>query len=985
MPVDFLTVGERDRLKNFPSEIPDNDVRAYFTLSKRDIEVITRYNAMHNRIGFALQMCTLRYLGFIPLNFLRVPSDVISYISKQLKISPEVLKNYEKRPQTRSDHQKAIMEYLGYRNVEAQDLSTAATWLVDRALEHDRPTLLVEMVCKKFYDEKIVRPGITVIERLVASSRKRAELVTYRHLIPILTGEMKDFLDKLLISENRGLTSFSWLRKKPELSTASSILAALDKLEFLILWGVDSWDFSAVNPNRIKLLSQIGKKSTNYDLSRMSESKRYPVLLASLKQFRTEITDEIIEMYDRCLADIDAKARRELEEFRKKVAKSTNEKVKLLEDIATIILDTEAIGNDLLRSAIYQHIPKQKLEIVVEECRRIRRPMDDNHYDFLGKRYGHLRKFVPRFFHIIDFHSNLKHGTLLEAIEVMRQLDQNQKRHVPFDAPITFVSPKWKAYVIDNGGNINRRYYELCTLYRLRESIRSGDIWIKGSRRYRDMESYLIADKHWKKIRKETCRQMQVPLNGETRLEERQKELETLLARVDRKLWQNKKVRIEDGRIVIAKVRAETLPISAKKLRKIVTERLPRVELTSLLIEVDSWTNFSRHFEHAGGSQPRNPDLMTYLYASILTQAFNFGLSDMTKSADLSYSRLAWCTSWYLREETLKPAFTDIVNFQYQQSLSFHWGGGTLSSSDGQRFPASRKTRKATANPRYFGYEQGITYHSWTSDQFSQYGTKPAPSTIRDATYVLDGIMDNETELPILEHTTDTAGYTYLVFALFDLLGLKFSPRIRDIGDQSLYYFSSNKYRKLGKILQKKINKDLILSNWDDFLRIAGSIKLGWVTTSLFVNKLQGYPRQNILTRALQEYGRIEKTIFILRYLESEEYRRYIGKQLNKGEALHDLRNFLRIKKGKIKRKQDEELLNQALCLNLVTNAVITWNTVYMAAVIEQLKREGFAVYDSDIAHLSPTRYEHINPYGKYQFCIDEEFSRKTLRPLRKP
>jgi TnpA family transposase len=96
------------------------------------------------------------------------------------------------------------------------------------------------------------------------------------------------------------------------------------------------------------------------------------------------------------------------------------------------------------------------------------------------------------------------------------------------------------------------------------------------------------------------------------------------------------------------------------------------------------------------------------------------------------------------------------------------------------------RSQTATAIPRYFGYGRGLTFYTWTSDQFSQYGSKPIPSTVRDATYVLDGILDNETELPIAEHTSDTAGYTDLVFSLFDLLGLQFSPRLRDLGDQKL-------------------------------------------------------------------------------------------------------------------------------------------------------------------------------------------------------
>ena len=93
----------------------------------------------------------------------------------------------------------------------------------------------------------------------------------------------------------------------------------------------------------------------------------------------------------------------------------------------------------------------------------------------------------------------------------------------------------------------------------------------------------------------------------------------------------------------------------------------------------------------------------------------------------------------------------------------------------------------ATALPRYFGYGKGVTFYTWTADQFSQYGTKVIPATVRDATYVLDEILDNETELPLLEHTTDTAGFTEIVFALFDLLGLQqiLIPRIRDTGGTS--------------------------------------------------------------------------------------------------------------------------------------------------------------------------------------------------------
>jgi len=323
------------------------------------------------------------------------------------------------------------------------------------------------------------------------------------------------------------------------------------------------------------------------------------------------------------------------------------------------------------------------------------------------------------------------------------------------------------------------------------------------------------------------------------------------------------------------------------------------------------------------------------------------------------------------------------VNFQHRQSLAAAWGSGTLSSSDGQRFPVTVKARNATALPRYFGYGRGLTHYTWTSDQHALYGGEPIPSTERDATYVLDEIVDNETELPIDQHTTDTAGHTELSFSLFDLVGLQFSPRIRDMADQRLFRLDrSIRYQHIDPPFSGTLNRDLSLGRWDDLLRVAGSVKMGWVTASLLIGKLQSYRRQNTLMRALQEYGRLIKTIHIVRCLDSPEHRRAIGRQLNRGEQLDNLRRFLFFaNEGEIRRLQFEDQTTQVLCLNLAANAIITWNTVYMAEALDAISAESVAVDHDDLAHIPPTLWSHVNIYGKYNF--DAGSRRSGLRPLR--
>lgn len=341
-----------------------------------------------------------------------------------------------------------------------------------------------------------------------------------------------------------------------------------------------------------------------------------------------------------------------------------------------------------------------------------------------------------------------------------------------------------------------------------------------------------------------------------------------------------------------------------------VAERLPRVELAELRIEVEQWTQVSRSFTHAGGSSIRLTDFAVQLYAAILAQACNLGLTSMAEVAELTYCQLAWTTEWRLREETRGAAVAAVVHYQHRLPLAQHWGGGPLSSSDGQRFPVAVQSPGATALPRYFGRGRGGAAYPHVSDQHTTFATTVIPATIRDAPYVLDGILHNETERPIVERTTDTAGYTDLVFALVDLLGLQVAPRLRDRGDQRVYRLGPAEEGKASALLKGSINQHRIVQPWDELL-------------------------------------------------------------------------FAEL--GTRRRSQQEDQANQASCLTLVTTAVVTWNTVYLAAVLEQLRSEGQALSEEALRHLSPALYDHINPYGTYQFDLEAAAQRQGLRPLRRP
>ncbi len=993
MPVHLLTDLERAKLNQFPEEIPEESLTAYYSLSLADLFLIREQRGDHQQLGFALQLATLRYLGFCPEELTQAPQNVVEYLARQLKLDPASLKDYGTRLHTRRDHLLKIYAHLDYRHLNENEAATVQLneWLLARALEHDAPTVLFRLTLEKLKAEKIVRPGLSVVERLVAAAREKAQKHTFEQLAGLLTEPCQSFLDKLLVKDADLKTSrLEWLRQASVSNSPEAILSSLAKLTYLREQGVAEWDLSMLNPNRRKFLASLGKRTSPQALSTAVVERRYPILVAFLSQAVYELTDETIEMFDTYLAGAYSRSKRELDDFKLKVAQALNETAYYFRQMGRVVLDPDVLDTQV-RQAIYQKLPQEQLLAAVEECDKLVRPLDDECFDFLAERYTTIRHFAPELLEGFVFRANSASTSLLEAIQVLKQVNQENKRRIPGSAPLSFVSPKWDSYIYEPNGRINRKYYELAVLWELRQALRAGNIWVEGSRRYAKLESYLIPQTKWPELSGEVYEMLNLPRAGVERLKAKGVELEKLLFSLHQHLTSGEKgpgqLRMEDGELIVPPLEAAENKPSVIVLKELIRKRLPKVELVDLLVEVDMWTSYSSCFKHAGGLEQAMPDLLIHLYAAVLAQACNLTLASIGRMTDLSARKISWCASWYLRPETIKEAVTTIVNYQYHQPLAQNWGDGTRSSSDGQRFPVKVQTRNAAALPRYFAFGKGLTMYNWSSDILVQYDSRVVPTTMRDATIILDAILDNETELLIADHTSDTAGFTHLVFGLFDLLGIQFSPRIRDIGDQQLSLVGGTaEYGELAPLFKGNIRQDLIIKHWDELIRLVGSLKLGWVPASLMISKLQSFPRQNALAQALMEYGKLCKTLFILRSLQSEQTRHHNENQLNKGENLNGLREVIFFgQHGQLRKRQLEEQNNQASCLNLVVNCVVVWNTVYMTAVVEQLRKEGQTVLEEDLAHIWPTRTEHLNVYGKYHFNLEEATYRQKLRPLRQP
>lgn len=960
----ILSAAERESLLVLPDN--QDDLIRHYTFSENDLSIIRQHRGAANRLGFAVQLCYMRYPGLMLSAKTEPDLSLLRLVADQIKVKTSEWPQYARRAETRREHMLELQSLFGFKTFTTVHYKAAINGLEDLAWQTDKGIVLATSLIQELRHQSILLPSINVVERICSEAITRATRHIYSALTVALTDSNLQQIDILLtLRPDTKVTTLAWLRQPPGAARARYLLEHILRLQTIREVKLPDGLDKAIHQNRLLKLAREGRQMTAQDLSKFETNRRYATLTALLLETQATIIDEIIELHDHMIGRLFNRAKRNHEQQFQQSGKSINEKVRLFWRIGHALLEAKRAGSDPF-AAIEIIIPWDAFTQSVTEAQKLAQSEDFDYLHRIGDGYSQIRRYAPAFLEALQLKAAPAALEILAAVEILKAMNIENMRKVPKDAPTGFVRKRWKNLVFTEEG-VDRRFYELCVLSELKNSLRSGDIWVQGSRQFKDFDEYLIPVEKFASL-KQTCGlPLSVDNDCSQYLQERLLLLEQQLETVNRlaKADELPDATIKDSGLKITPL-DNTVPDEAEPLMRHAYELLPRIKITELLLEVDEWTNFSRHFTHIKSGDISKDKML--LLTAILADAINLGLTKMTESCPgTTYAKLSWLQAWHIRDETYSAALTELVNEQFRQPFAANWGDGTTSSSDGQRFKAGGHAEKTgRVNPKY-GSEPGVLFYTHISDQYAPFHTKVINVGVRDATYVLDGLLHHESDLRIEEHYTDTAGFTDHVFALMHLLGFRFAPRIRDLADKRLFTTDSKKsYPAINTLIGGPINVKHIRSHWDEILRLATSIKQGTVTASLMLRKLGSYPRKNGLAVALREVGKIERSLFTLDWFQNVELRRRVNAGLNKGEAKNALARAVFFNRlGEMRDRSFENQRYRASGLNLVVAAIVLWNTIYLERAINALK-DSQNVDEDLLQYLSPLGWEHINLTGDY-------------------
>lgn len=531
----ILSAADRDSLLAMPDA--NDELIQHYTFSESDLAVIRQHRGYANRLGFAVQLCYMRHPG-VAFGADEIPfPPLLRFVAAQLKLAEECWEEYGRRDQTRREHLAELQSLFGFQAFGVRHCRAALQSLDDLARQTDKGIVLAAALVQSLRSQLVLLPSVRVIERICAEAVTRANRRIFLSLTERLTEPHRLRLDALLAPRDGGKAQskasvLAWLRQSPSAPNAKHLLEHIDRLTQLRALDLPDGVERQVHQNRLLKLAREGGQMTSQHLRDLEPVRRYATLVAVALEAKATLTDEIIDLNDRIIGTLFSRAKRSHEQQFQKSGRAINEKVRLYGRIGSALLAAKQSGSDPF-AAIESVISWEKFTQSVTEAQKLAGTEDFDYLNRIGDGYTQVRRYAPAFLDTLTMKAAPAAQDILDAVDLLKSLNAGNARKLPKDAPTGFVKKRWETLVFTEGG-VDRRFYELCALSEMKNALRSGDIWVQGSRQFKDFEEYLIPADAFAPLLRDGALSLAVTADGDRYLSDRLRLLSGQLDTVDR-------------------------------------------------------------------------------------------------------------------------------------------------------------------------------------------------------------------------------------------------------------------------------------------------------------------------------------------------------------------------------------------------------------------------------------------------------------------
>ena len=1003
MPIlKVLSSTEQESFEN-PPLFNNVERKKYFDFPLRIITLMKTYRTPTNQVCFLVMFgyfkATKRF--FFAKKFHQ--RDII-FVAKRIGVSPNQVKidSYDKTTYQR--HKKIVLAYYGFEEFDKKAEQIVIKEISSMIRSQLRPKLIMLRILEILISQKIEIPSYHILSNLIVDEIKRHKQALTKLIESKLNSETRKMLDTLFEKEDEQSSKvqrykLTLLKKFSHSTRPSKIKANIQDLLILkeIFHSVEDI-FKALNLTYegVRYYAYSVIKSEIFQISRRVDEDRYLHLIAFIVHQFFKLQDLLIDTLLQAVQNSFNNSTRQYKELYYEQRKDKNESnrriIKYLDKntltITTIkkvvnnpdLSDTEKIKR--IQTLLSEYEQKQAeikdhISLFREEFEKADKEADL--YAVVEAQSIKLQNRVSEIVKNIDFDTDTSSEALMEAIVYFKKKEGN----VDKNAPIDFLLDNEQDVIFDDKGKFRISLYKSLLFAKTADELKAGTLNLRYSYRYRSLDEYLISKVVWQQDKKEEYLQRAELINFsdiKVVLQMLEDTLDNQYNRVNQNILNKTNELVNFNKNGTFRL---TTPKTEIDEGEFLAELFPKkryISLLEILSTINNTCNFLDVFKHWQTKYTKSKPPDKTFIAGIVGYGCNIGTNKIAKiSKQINEDELENTINWYFSQESVNSANDKIIFFMDALELPNIYRRDKKelhTSSDGQKIDMAVDSLNAGYSFKYHGMNKGANAYRFIDERNFLFYSSVFSSSEKEAHYVIDGLMHNDVIKSDI-HSTDTDGYSEVIFAVAYLLGFFFAPRIKGLKRQSLYAFIKRKvYEQKGyKILPDKyINTKLINDNWDDILRFIATIKLKEATASQLFKRLNSYSKQHLLYRALKEFGKIIKSIFILKYIDEVECRQAIEKQLNKVENAHnfsDAVSFGNNQEFLYASKEEQEIAEG--CRRLIENAIICWNYLYLSRkIVNENDPDNKQELVNAIKNGSIITWRHINLHGEYDFSEEK-------------
>lgn len=962
---------ERTAYPRFKSPLTSQELADLYTPTSEELTFAHGQTPTPARQFFVLVLLkAFRRLGYFP-KLADIPPAILTHIRGCLHL-PQPKAEQEIAPRTLNRYRNAIRTALHVTPYAKAARHLAVQAVYDAAQTMDNPADLINVALETLIKERYELPAFSTLDRLVRRVRTLVNSRFFASVSQRLSVTDRASLDALLISDPQLRRSpYNRLKQVPKRPTLTHLQEWFAHLTWLLSLGAVESPLGGLPSIKRKHFALEAKALDAAEMKDFTFPKRYALLLCLIQRMRTQTRDQLGEMFIKRMHAFRQHAKDELARLRVQHQEKTVRLVSLLADVVVVCEQPspdEEIGRQIKDLVAAQGTPTQ----IREDCEAIAAYNNDNYHPLVWRYYRSHRRTLFRLLHALTFASTTQDQSLMLALDVLRTQEGRRGEWITEPVDLSFASERWQRTVchLQEGTlQLSRRHFEVCVFWHLAEELKSGDMCIEGSEAYADYREQLLPWRECESLVAAYCQELDLPLTAEALVHYLRTWLDRTARQVDHQYPANSHLTIDaDGKPSLKRTPALTPRPSAKLLEAAVLSRLPERNLLDVLAHVNYYTKWTRHFGPLSGSDPKLERATERYLLTTFAHGCNLGPTQAARHmrGAVSAHTLSFVNRRHVNTSKLNAASRDIINLYARFPLPKLWGTGKAAAADGTKYELYDQNLLAEYHIRYGSYG-GIAYHH-IADTYIALFSHFIPCGVWEAVYIIEGLLQNTSDIQPDTVHADTQGQSTPVFGLAHLLGIRLMPRIRNWHDLILYRPDpKTAYQHIDALFTDVIDWELLKTHWQDLLQVVLSIKAGKISSALLLRKLGNYSRKNRLYQAFRELGRVVRTVFLLDYLATPHLRHQITDKTNRVEAYNGFAKWLFFGGEGIIAENDPEEQEKMIKYNdLVANAVIFQNVVDQSRILTELVTEGFPVHREDVATLSPYPTAHLKRFGEY-------------------